>query len=603
MKTIALAAAAFALPLSGCATYTGGADGAPRASTQEQAFDANRVFEKMGASYLEGVAELNPVYATALGNHAYDDKLPDVSAVGRANNYKYTMSFLIGLRSIPFDELSRANQVDYKLLENALLYALWSHDSEQQWAWNPQSYHSTASSSLYSLVSRDYAPFEKRLPNVVARMEALPAYLAQARAQVQIARVPKVHAETVAKQNAGIMGIVSGIIEPELVNSGLDRTAFDAAKIKLAAAIEEHQKWLDEEVVPGAQGEFRLGSEKYAQKMAFALQTDMSVAELKQRAETAFDETRKSMFEVSSKIGNCAQLQARESAEAYEQAVIECGLNASYENRAPRDGLEEAARETLAEAEAFTAKRGFIRMADNETQIITMPEVWQGNSVAYLDSPPPLERHLPAYYAVSPIPDGWSDEQATSFLKEYNISMLHLLSIHEGTPGHALQLEHSNRYDGLLRAVLQSGPFIEGWAVYSEKVMADEGYLGGMETEEGRFFLLNGLKFRLRAITNTLLDIKIHTEGMEREEAMDLMMRGAFQQEREAAGKWVRANLSSIQLLSYFTGYAEHVALREEAEARWGAEFDARKYHDGVLSYGSPPVKYARALLFELPVE
>jgi uncharacterized protein (DUF885 family) len=585
------------LPLAGCAAFP---EDASRAA--QTVVSADAAFEELSSRYLEGIAELNPVYATALGNHAYDDKLPNVSAKGRADQYRFSQGFLIALKTIDFDALSRANQVDYKLLQNALEYGQWSSEDEQQWAWNPQYYHSIASSSLYSLVSRDFAPFETRLPNIVARMKALPAFLAQARAQIQIASVPKVHAETVAKQNAGIMGIATGIIEPQLAKSGLDRSEFDTAKAELAAALAEHQTWLDDVVVPGAKGNFRLGANMYAQKMAFALQTDMSVAELKERAETAFRETRAQMLAVSEKIGECGNIRGR-SAEAREQAVISCGLNASYENRAPRDGLEAAARKTLAEAEAFTRERGFIRMADNETQIITMPEFYQGNSVAYLDSPPPLERHLPAYYAVSPIPDAWSDEQATSFLKEYNISMLHLLSIHEGTPGHALQLEHANRYDGLLRAVLSSGPFIEGWAVYSEKVMADEGYLGGMETEQGRFFLLNGLKFRLRAITNTLLDIKIHTEGMERDEAMDLMMRGAFQQEREAAGKWVRANLTSIQLLSYFTGYAEHVALREEAEQRWGAEFDQRKYHDGVLSFGSPPVKYARALLLDLDVE
>jgi len=240
---------------------------------------------------------------------------------------------------------------------------------------------------------------------------------------------------------------------------------------------------------------------------------------------------------------------------------------------------------------------------EGPVQIITMPEFWQGNAVAYLDSPPPLQRDLPAYYAVSPIPKDWSDEQAESFLREYNLSMLHLLSIHEGVPGHALQLEHSNKHPSLLRAVLGSGPFIEGWAVYSEGLMADEGYLGGMETVEGRYFLLNGLKFRLRAIINTLLDIGIHTEAMTRDEAMKMMMEGGFQQEREAAGKWTRANLGSIQLLSYFTGYAEHVALREEAEKRWGDDFDKRAYHDKVLSYGSPPAKYVRELMFDLPVE
>ena len=591
--------AALALPLASCASYT-----SPDVSTaaQAQQVSADEAFEAMATSYLAGAAELNPIYATQLGDHGYDDRLPDVSADGRAEQYRFGQGFLAALNTIEFAELSRANQVDYKLLENALEYARWSHDVEEQWAWNPQFYNDMASYSLYGLVSREFAPFETRLPNITARMEALPAFLATARAQIDVGRVPKVHAETVAKQNAGIMGIVNGIIEPELAKSGLDRTAFDAAKSELEAALAEHQAWLDDVVVPGAGGEFRLGEAKYAQKMAFALQTDMSVAELKKRADEAFQETRDQMLAVSMEIGDCGTLQGR-SEQARRQAVISCGLDASYENRAPRDGLEDAARKTLAEATEFTRKAGFIRMADNETQIITMPEFWQGNAVAYLDSPAPLESELPAYYAVSPIPAGWSDEQATSFLKEYNISMLHLLSIHEGTPGHALQLDHANKYEGLLRSVLGSGPFVEGWAVYSEKVMADAGYLGGMETEQGRFFLLNGLKFRLRAIANTLLDIGIHTGRMDRDEAMDLMMRGAFQQEREAAGKWVRANLTSIQLLSYFTGYAEHVALREEAEQRWGAEFNERTYHDGVLSYGSPPVKYARALLFDLDVE
>ncbi|MFV0643625.1 MAG: DUF885 family protein, partial [Sphingomonadaceae bacterium] len=175
--------------------------------------------------------------------------------------------------------------------------------------------------------------------------------------------------------------------------------------------------------------------------------------------------------------------------------------------------------------------------------------------------------------------------------------------IHEGVPGHYLQLDHANNSPSLLRAVLSNGPFVEGWAVYSEEVMADEGYLGGDATLDGKLFRLTMLKMRLRSIANTLLDIGIHTENMTRDEAMKLMMEGAFQQEREAAGKWVRANLSSVQLLSYFTGYAEHISLREEARERWGDEFTLRRYNDAVLSYGSPPVKYVRQLMFGLPVE
>lgn len=605
MKITSLALAASALAIAGC-SHVSAEETRPAtseaAAVTDQSSEMDAAFGEVADGFIEAMTERNPITGTSIGDHSRDDRLPDISANGRQVEATVDGALLDALGMLDKSQMSRANQVDFMLLKNALEYSEWSREIEQQWAWNPQYYNDLASYALYGLVARDFAPFEQRLPNIVRRMEQLPGFLEVARAQIDVPRVPKIHAETVAKQNAGIMGIVDVLIEPELEKSGLDRTEFDTAKAALVAALDVHQTWLDDVLVPGAQGEFRLGAEKYAQKMKFALQTDMSVAELKARAQQAYTETRAHMLKVASTIGDCGNIEARDQI-ARQQGVIQCGLEASYENRATRDGLEDAARATLAQATAYTYEKGFIRPMDGPVQIITMPEFWQGNAVAYLDAPPPLQRDLPAYYAVSPIPEDWSDEQAESFLKEYNISMLHLLSIHEGVPGHALQLDHANKNDSLLRAVLGSGPFVEGWAVYSEKLMADHGYLGGMDTVEGRYFLLNGLKFRLRAIINTLLDIGIHTEGMTRDQAMTLMMDGGFQQEREAAGKWTRANLGSIQLLSYFTGYSEHVALREEAEKRWGAQFDERGYHDRLLSYGSPPAKYARALLFDLPVE
>ncbi|MCP5396349.1 MAG: DUF885 domain-containing protein [Sphingomonadaceae bacterium] len=579
--------------LASCASVPAGQE----AMAEAPAMRADAAFEDLGNRYLATVAELNPVYATQMGNHAYDGQLPDISPEGRKKAHKVTEGFLAALKTIPFDQLSKDNQVDYRLLENALRYSLWADDELQEWAWNPQYYNDIASYSLYGLVARDFAPWPERFDSIVERMEKLPAFLAMARQQIDVARVPKVHAETVAKQNAGILAIIESALLPELdVVTGDERSRFDKALAGLKLAVAEHQKWLDEVVVPGAKGDFRLGAEKYDAKMRFALMSSMTRPQLKARAEAAFKETRDQMEVVARTLPGCDI--------PGQQAAIECGLELTYANRADRDSLEQAARETLAQSTAFTREKGFVRMPDGATQVITMPEFWQGNAVAYLDAPAPLEKHLPAFYAVSPVPESWSDEQAETFLKEYNISMLHLLSIHEGTPGHALQLDHSNKHGGLLRAVLGSGPFVEGWAVYSERVMAEEGYLGGMETEQGKLFILSGLKFRLRAIANTLLDIGIHTEGMSRDEAMKLMMEGAFQQEREAAGKWVRANLSSVQLLSYFTGYAEHVALREEAKARLGDQFSLRTYNDNVLAHGSPPVKYARALMFEdVPVE
>ena len=585
------------LSLAGCSTVPPPPEETAPATVVAAPTDAeiNATFEKIGASYIDIYTALNPVAATSLGDHAHDAELPRIDADGRKTEAIMYRELLEALAKIDRTRLTRDNQVDYAMLRNALEYSLWDLEVIEGWASDPRRYNSTASSALYSLVARDFAPWPERFGNIVARMEKIPAFLAEARAQIDPARVPKIEAETLSRQNAGIMEIVDAALLPEVEASGVPRNRFDLAVDALKTAVAEHQAWIDEVLVPNAAGEFRLGAERYDTKMKFALMSDIARPELKAKAEAAFAEARAEMEEIARSFPDCAS--------GTQQLVIECALAKTYADRPARDQVEAKARETLAIATAFTAEKGFVEMPRGPVQVITTPKFMQGVAVAYDEAPGALEKQLPNFYMVSPIPEEWTDAQATSFLSEYNTYMLHELSIHEGVPGHYLQLDHSNRHPSVLRAVLGSGPFVEGWAVYAERLMAEHGYLGGRATVEGRLYELTMLKMRLRSIANTLLDIGIHTEGMTREQAMELMTVGAFQQEREAAGKWTRAQLSSTQLLSYFTGYEEHLALRREAERRWGADFDQRRYHDELLSHGSPPVKYARALLFGLPVE
>jgi uncharacterized protein (DUF885 family) len=226
-----------------------------------------------------------------------------------------------------------------------------------------------------------------------------------------------------------------------------------------------------------------------------------------------------------------------------------------------------------------------------------MPEFQRGYAVAYCDAPGPLDKGQQTYYAVSPIPADWSAEQAESFLREYNRRMMHDMNIHEAVPGHYVQLWHSNKHPSTLRAVLYSGPFVEGWAVYAEDLMARQGYLG-----DDPLFRLTQLKMRVRSITNAILDQMVHVDGADEAEVMRFLTVTAFQQEREAAGKWTRARLSSAQLPSYFVGGTEHDVMRAEAQRRQGASFSLKRYHDAALSFGSPPVSYVRALLFDEPI-
>jgi uncharacterized protein (DUF885 family) len=587
MRLLRAVPVAAGLLLAGCASVN-----APPA--QSAASSANAQFAKVGRAYIAALTSADPVLATQLGDHTRDGELPRIDAEARAARVASDTQLLRSLAVIDRSSLTPDNQVDYALLRNALEYDLWDLRTLQTWAWNPQAYNEAASNSLYLLVARDFAPWPQRFASIVARMEALPAYLAEERRQLDPARVPKVFAETVSRQNAGIMEIVDTALMPEVERSGVPRTRFDAALAKLKTAVAEQQKWLDKVLVPNATGDFRLGPALYDQKMKFELMSSLTRPELKAKAEVAFKDTRAEMERLARTFKDCAG--------GDQQQAIECALGKTYARRATRDTLEQTARQTLAQATDFVRRKGFVGMPSAPVRIVPMPKFNQGNAVAYDDPPGPLDKDQPNFFTISPIPAEWSDEQATSFLTEYNLYMIHDLSIHEAMPGHYLQLDHANKVDDPLRAVLESGPFIEGWAVYGEGMMADQGYLGGDATEDGKLFKLTMLKMRLRTIVNTLLDIGIQTEGMTRDQAMELMMKGAFQQEREAAGKWLRAQLSSVQLLSYYTGFEEHMALREEAKRRWGDRFTLRRYNDAVLAHGSPPVKFVRALLFGLPV-
>ena len=589
----ALPFAALALPLPAAAAAADTAIAAPSADAR---------FVALSARFIAAAMRLSPVEATALGVHDHDARLPGITAADRAARMAEWRGLLAELRRIERTALSRDHQVDYAMLRNELEYRLFANDELQEWAWNPQVYNDIAGGALYTLAARDFAPWAVRLKAATARMEALPGLLAESRRQLVPARVPPVYAQTVSRQNGGIVEIAETMLAPHAgALSPAERGRFDAALAGLKRAVAEHQTWLDQVLVPQARGEFRLGAERYDRKMRFALMSDLTRPELKARALQAKAAIRAEMYALAQQVlagrAGAPALPAQPTA-AEEQAAIAEALQLSYAKNPPRDRLEQRARETLAEATEFVRAQGFIRMPDGPVRVITMPKFQQGNAVAYNDPPGPFEKGQQNFYAVSPIPAEWSDAQADSFLTEYNDYMIHDLSIHEAMPGHYHQLDHSNRTDNPLRAMLWSGPFVEGWAVYAEGVMKDAGYLG-----HDPLFKLTVLKMRLRSVTNTLLDIGIHTEGMTRDEAMELMQQGAFQAEREAAGKWIRASLSSVQLLSYFTGYEEHRMLRAEAEQRWGKDFTLRRYHDSVLGFGSPPVKYARALLFDLPVQ
>lgn len=562
---------------------------------------ADIAFESLSRRYFDEVLALTPVAATALGDHRYDDKLDDVGAAGRERRLALEREMLGAVQALEPAQLSRAHQVDARLLASQLEFDAWRIEELQDWRWDPLVYTNLAGNSVYTLLARDFAPLPERLRNARSRLSELPRLLAQVRESLDPARVPKIHAETAAKQNGGLLSLIDELVVPNSSALPEDEQAQLKSTIdKARKAVSQHQIWLDKRLVPEARGDFRIGATLYDRKLAFALDSPLSRQQIRERAERELASTRAQMYEIARTV-----LSGREGAPPTPDApdgdtrqnAIVAALELAYAERPPRAEVFDAARRAYDSALAFVRAKDFVTVYDDPLEIIPMPEFQRGVALAYCDSPGPLDKGQKTFYAVSPIPDEWTDKQVESFLREYNSRSIHNLTIHEAMPGHYLQLMHSNRYDSPLRAALGSGPFIEGWAVYMERVMVEQGYLDG-----DPLMHLVQLKWYLRTIANAILDQGVHVDGMSREDAMRLMTRDTFQEEREASAKWVRAQLSSAQLPTYFVGVQEHLALRAEAEQRWGKQFTLKRYNDQVLSYGSPPVRYVRDLIFNLPI-
>jgi uncharacterized protein (DUF885 family) len=578
------------------------APGADTATATADTAKADAAFADLSKRALDGWLQLSPVSATQIGEHKYDGELDDLSTTGRQKSLDFSKKILGELDALDVATLSRENQVDAAILRNQLQYDIWTAETLQSWAWDPQVYNNVAGGAIYGLMAREFAPLPERLKSATARMQKIPALLAQARENLDPARVPKVHAETVAKQNAGILSIVDTFITPNLKDlPEADRAQAQAAIDGLKTAVAEHQAWLDKTLVPNAKGDFRIGQALYDQKLQFALLSSLSRADIKQRAEGELKRVREEMYGIARTVlkdkPGAPALPETPSADE-QQKAIEAALELAYAERPARDKVVPDAEAALAQATEFVRKHDLVTLPDAPVEIIEMPEFQRGVAVAYCDSPGPLDKHLKTFYAVSPIPEEWSQEQVDSFLREYNSRMIHLLSIHEGTPGHYLEGWHSAKFPSTLRAVLRSGMFAEGWAVYTEKMMADAGYL-----DNDPLFRLVQMKFYLRTIANAILDQGVQVDGWTREQAMDLMVRQTFQQEREASGKWTRAQLTSAQLPTYFVGVQEHFDMRKAAEAKQGAQFNLKAYHDQVLSYGAPPVRFVRQLMLDEPIK
>jgi uncharacterized protein (DUF885 family) len=549
---------------------------------------ADERFVALATNYLDRMLALNPEWATNLGDHRFDADLSDMSEAGFQTRVDFNRAYLDSLGTIDPGKLELANRIDYEILKENCEKTVFMITEVKEFRWNPTMYN--PGDGIYNILARDYAPLPERLASVKERLIKIPLMLEAARDNLE--NPPAIMTQTAIRQNPGVINLVMDGLQTYLDQAPEMKDEFATVRSRAIAALDHYGRWLEADLLPRSNGDFRLGRKLYERKLKYSLSSDLTPAEILASAEQELTATRNQMYEIALPLYRDYFGGHNDDVTSGQDAVIRRVLARLADNHPTNETIVPQAREGLQRITEFVRKKKLVDVPADPVEIIVMPEHQRGFAIGYCDSPGPLEKNGTTFYAISPTPRDWSPERAETFYREYNDYMLENLTIHEAMPGHYLQIAHANRFTGStpLRAILSSGTFVEGWATYAEQLMVEAGY-GGPELH------MQQLKMRLRLLINAIIDQKIHTAGMTEGEAMEMMMVDGFQEEGEAAGKWIRAQLSSTQLSTYYVGNLEINGLRRSYEEKAGGKFDLKDFHNQVLGFGSPPPKYVAELL------
>jgi uncharacterized protein (DUF885 family) len=586
-------------------------------------------FESAVVDLLVDLFAAYPTWGTGAGYHAVDHAWPDLSESGRMARLDMLRGHRERLERLDRGVLSADERIDRGILIEEIEKAAFGDEVLREEAWDPLSIVYLVGSGLFGVLSREYAPWGVRAAALASRIEGIPNLLDQALSGLTglgDRPVSLLHLDTALAQLDGITELVNAALTEARsradAGEGVDLVAtLEAAGASAAKAVETFRSGLDGAVRGRATGEGRLGTELFARKLQMTLGSDLSPGALRSKAWADYNAVRSEMLRLAREswshfVPDESLPAVTEGDTAGERALVARVLDAIAADHQTPDALITYCEAEVGRIEVFCRDNDVITLPDEPMSITWTPLFMRAYGRAFLDSPGPLDRGLASHFWVTP-PDASSGQEAVeSYLREDNDRMLRILTIHEGIPGHYLQLAEANRCPSLARTVFTNGMFAEGWATYVTQVMMDLGY-----GADDPGLLLTHWKMYLRATTNAVLDVETHAGSMDEAGAMELMVDGGWQEEDEASAKWLRARLTSTQLSTYYVGSVEmwdlDVEARRRAAVLAGAGVDAvpeqrvvgdlgrtpgfdQKLHlEAVISNGTPAIKWARRIMLE----
>ncbi len=556
-----------------------------------QESEANKAFTQFTENFLTELWKLEPDWAISVGYYQTKDLVNIPDAAQRERFRQFCLAQQVALQSFDQKALNATQQVDLQLIQNFLAGSLWSLEKERSFAWNPAAFN--ISPGIAQLFEASRLSREEKLRAALVRFQKAKTYYAAAMASLEDPTLE--HTRLALTQHEGLAAYWRTSYLPELDKSQLSAAEQQDFKTQLesaAAATREYQGYLKKlEARLQKQGarSFRMPAELYRQKFVYDLGASLSADEIYAKALTARDTTLTRMDKLASEL--FPKYYPGEKLPKDRMERIRRMIQKLSEQHTEPAKFRETIAEQIPELERFVRSKDLIYLDPSKPlKVRDTPIYARGVAGASVDAPGPYDKGGETYYNVSPIDDG-SKEKALSYLREYNNYTLQILNIHEAIPGHYTQLVHSNESPSPIKSILGNSTMIEGWAVYAERMMLEEGYGNSPE------LWLMYYKWHLRVILNTILDYEVHLKQLSREKGLAMLREVGFQEQAEAEEKWKRATLTQVQLASYFTGFTEIYDFRESLKAKQGSQFQLRAFHDRFLSFGSAPVKSIRALM------
>jgi len=545
-----------------------------------QAGPADLQFSQVVDDFVFGTLALSPVTASTVGYHKHhgemlEDKLDDFSPAGIKASINLQRDIEERIAKLDAKALNPEQHADIDIMRDAIQATRLDIEDVQSYRHNPTIYVELIGNALYTPYVLHYAPAEQRFKHIIQRLSGIPDLVRQA--EQNLVDSPEIWNKVAREENAGNIDLIDGVLRTSCPKS-LGKDYMQAAEPALIA-LRAFNEFL-EGTLSKKTADWRLGKVRYAKKFSYVLATGKTPDALLKEAEADLAQTRDEM----------AQLAAPKTVD---EALADVALH----HATPHTYMA-AAKQSLATATAFVTAKDLVTLPPNSNlQVIDTPVFMRGiYGVGGFNQAPALEPRLGAFYWVTPIGDSWPQARIDSKLREYNDSGLAHLTVHEAMPGHYVQAEYANnvqpRSRRLLRSIFGNGPYVEGWAVYTQQLMAEQGYLS--DTPGYRLTLA---KQKLRVLANTILDVRLQTLGMSDQEALDLMTKGTYQETEEATAKLQRAKLSSCQLPTYYAGYKGWLAVREHYRAVHGEAIGLKQFHEAGLREGAVPLPVLDELL------